>query len=145
MVLSVVSINHTCNFVSYLRSDIDQTSLLCASVQAQLVVLASQIAWSSGVEAALQTLGNQSPPHQDFSQLQLVLKVVEGTLNVLADSVLQEQPPIRRRKLEHLVSSALDLQFPAQHEFSFSLFPSFPPPLPSPPLPRSLSWSTSVT
>lgn len=32
-----------------------------------------------------------------------VLRVVEATLNILADSVLQEQPPVRRRKLEHLV------------------------------------------
>ena len=71
--------------------------------QAQLVVLASQIAWSSGVDGALQALQNQSPPH-DFAPLQKVLKVVEATLNVLADSVLQEQPPVRRRKLEHLVS-----------------------------------------
>ena len=71
--------------------------------QAQLVVLTSQIAWSSGVEAALQTIGNQSPPH-DFAPLQNTLKIVEATLNVLADSVLQEQPPVRRRKLEHLIT-----------------------------------------
>jgi len=70
--------------------------------QAQLVVLSSQIAWSSSVEAALQTLLNQSPPH-DMTPLQNTLKIVESTLNVLADSVLQEQPPVRRRKLEHLV------------------------------------------
>ena len=70
--------------------------------QAQLVVLASQIAWSEGVEAALQTMGTQKPPSQ--VPLQRVLKVVEGTLNVLADSVLLEQPPVRRKKLEHLVS-----------------------------------------
>ena len=36
-----------------------------------------------------------------------VLRVVEATLNILADSVLQEQPPVRRRKLEHLVSKLL--------------------------------------
>lgn len=70
--------------------------------QAQLVVLSSQIAWSSSVEAALQTLLNQSPSH-DMTPLQNTLKIVESTLNVLADSVLQEQPPVRRRKLEHLV------------------------------------------
>lgn len=72
--------------------------------QAQLVVLASQIAWSSSMEAALQNLQNQSAASVDFAPLQDVLKVVEGTLNVLADSVLQEQPPVRRKKLEHLVS-----------------------------------------
>ena len=77
--------------------------------QAQLVVLTSQIAWSSGVEAALQTIGNQSPPH-DFAPLQNMLKIVEATLNVLADSVLQEQPPVRRRKLEHLVSGSICME-----------------------------------
>ena len=38
-----------------------------------------------------------------------VLRVVEATLNILADSVLQEQPPVRRRKLEHLVSLEISL------------------------------------
>ena len=73
--------------------------------QAQLVVLASQIAWSSAVDAALQSMQNQpsSTASPDLSPMQNVLKVVEGTLNVLADSVLQEQPPVRRKKLEHLV------------------------------------------
>ena len=70
---------------------------------AQLVVLASQIAWSGQVEAALVTLGNIPSP-QDFSPLEKVVKVVETTLNVLADSVLQDQPAIRRKKLESLVS-----------------------------------------
>ena len=41
---------------------------------------------------------------KDNSPLQGVLDVVLATLNVLADSVLHEQPPLRRRKLEHLVS-----------------------------------------
>lgn len=72
--------------------------------QAQLVVLANQIAWSSSMEAALQNIQNQPAASLDFTPLQDVLKVVEGTLNVLADSVLQEQPPVRRKKLEHLVS-----------------------------------------
>ena len=77
--------------------------------QAQLVVLASQIAWSSAVEAALQNLQAQPAGSVDFGPLQDVLKVVEGTLNVLADSVLQEQPPVRRKKLEHLVSQCLSV------------------------------------
>lgn len=68
-------------------------------IQAQLVVLSAQIAWSENVESALNTggAGGNSP-------LQSVLANVEVTLNVLADSVLMEQPPLRRRKLEHLVS-----------------------------------------
>lgn len=38
-----------------------------------------------------------------LAPLEKVLAQVENTLNVLADSVLQEQPPLRRKKLEHLV------------------------------------------
>ena len=33
-----------------------------------------------------------------------VLNQVEDTLNVLADSVLHEQPAVRRKKLEHLIT-----------------------------------------
>ena len=76
------------------------------SYQAQLVVLASQITWSTNVESALHTLQGQSSPG-DLAPLQEVLKVVEATLNVLADCVLHEQPPVRRKKLEHLVRSGL--------------------------------------
>ena len=75
--------------------------------QAQLVVLASQISWSTAVEEALQTIHNQSGP-PDLAPLQNVLKIVQCTLTVLADSVLQEQPPVRRKKLEHLVSMVYD-------------------------------------
>lgn len=71
-------------------------------LQAQIVVLAAQILWSEDVEAALHqisTAGDQKMP-----PLERVLSQVETTLNVLADSVLQEQPPLRRKKLEHLVN-----------------------------------------
>ncbi|KAM3670253.1 cytoplasmic dynein 1 heavy chain 1 [Ammospiza nelsoni] len=66
--------------------------------QAQLVVLSAQIAWSENVESALNGGGGDNSP------LQSVLANVEVTLNVLADSVLMEQPPLRRRKLEHLIT-----------------------------------------
>lgn len=68
--------------------------------QAQLVVLAAQVAWSTNVDNALATMNGS----KDDSPIVGVLKIVENTLNVLADSVLQEQPPVRRKKLEHLVS-----------------------------------------
>lgn len=67
--------------------------------QAQIVVLAVQILWSEDVEAALVGGGGDA--------LARVLQHVENVLNILADSVLQEQPPLRRRKLEHLVSNRL--------------------------------------
>lgn len=68
--------------------------------QAQIVVLAIQIIWSEDVEAALVKMNNE--PQK--GPLENVLQQVENTLNVLADSVLQEQPQLRRKKLEHLVS-----------------------------------------
>ncbi len=70
--------------------------------QAQLVVLAAQIAWSESVDASL--LAIEKAGKDNLGPLQAVLTMVESTLNVLADSVLHEQPPVRRKKLEHLVS-----------------------------------------
>ncbi|XP_064603299.1 cytoplasmic dynein 1 heavy chain 1-like isoform X2 [Liolophura sinensis] len=69
--------------------------------QAQLVVLASQISWSEAVDGALTNIANKPA---DMSPIASVLSSVESTLNVLADSVLHEQPPVRRRKLEHLIT-----------------------------------------
>uniref|UniRef100_A0A0L8I729 Dynein heavy chain, cytosolic n=1 Tax=Octopus bimaculoides TaxID=37653 RepID=A0A0L8I729_OCTBM len=70
--------------------------------QAQLVVLASQITWSESVETALHAISNNGK--NDMSPLKNVLETVQSTLNVLADSVLLEQPPVRRKKLEHLIT-----------------------------------------
>ncbi|KAG7158919.1 Dynein heavy chain, cytoplasmic-like [Homarus americanus] len=71
----------------------------CDKYQAQLVVLAAQISWSEEVEAGLCAAANG-----DMIPMQQTLVQVEATLNVLADSVLQEQPLLRRKKLEHLIS-----------------------------------------
>ncbi|VEN57747.1 unnamed protein product [Callosobruchus maculatus] len=68
--------------------------------QAQIVVLAAQIFWSEDVEAALVKMNGESQK----GPLEKVLQQVENTLNVLADSVLQEQPQLRRKKLEHLIN-----------------------------------------
>ncbi|XP_017775192.1 PREDICTED: dynein heavy chain, cytoplasmic isoform X3 [Nicrophorus vespilloides] len=68
--------------------------------QAQIVVLAAQILWSEDVETALAKM-NSEP---QAGVLDNVLQHVENTLNVLADSVLQEQPQLRRKKLEHLIN-----------------------------------------
>ncbi|XP_050702243.1 dynein heavy chain, cytoplasmic-like isoform X2 [Eriocheir sinensis] len=80
---------------------IDTASYLawCDKYQAQLVVLAAQISWSEEVEAGLAAASNG-----DCGPLDQTLAQVEATLTVLADSVLQEQPLLRRKKLEHLIS-----------------------------------------
>lgn len=72
------------------------------SYQSQIVVLAAQISWSEDIENALQTIVNKGD--DDLKPMEDVLQAVESTLNVLADSVLQEQPPLRRKKLEHLIT-----------------------------------------
>ena len=66
------------------------------SYQAQLIVLAAQINWSTNVKEALTNGGGNG--------LAAVLRIVDNTLTVLTDLVLEEQPPVRRRKLENLVS-----------------------------------------
>ncbi|KAF6768135.1 hypothetical protein AHF37_06451 [Paragonimus kellicotti] len=70
--------------------------------QAQLVVLAAQVIWSEAVDAALTAMDGKSSKGSD-NPLQKCLASVEGMLTVLADSVLYEQPPVRRHKLEHLI------------------------------------------
>lgn len=83
---------------------IDQTAFMkwCDKYEAQIVVLAAQILWSEDVEGALQSIFSAGDGKLD--PLERVLVQVESTLTVLADSVLQEQPALRRRKLEHLIN-----------------------------------------
>lgn len=72
--------------------------------QAQIVVLAAQILWSEDVEFALHAIANGTNSNESkMAPLEHVLHQVENMLNILADSVLQEQPLLRRKKLEHLV------------------------------------------
>ena len=67
------------------------------------MVLAAQISWSENLERALQAVEQQKGTTME--PIEQVLEIVKATLNVLADSVLHEQPPVRRKKLEHLVST----------------------------------------
>ncbi|XP_043279701.1 dynein heavy chain, cytoplasmic isoform X3 [Venturia canescens] len=80
----------------------------CDNYQAQIIVLAAQILWSEDVEAALHEAQHSSESTDaakgKTDSLERVLLQVEGTLNILADSVLQEQPALRRKKLEHLIN-----------------------------------------
>ncbi|CAO3598448.1 unnamed protein product [Absidia cylindrospora] len=70
---------------------------------AQLVVLAAQIIWTQSVDKALVTL-DESTDKSDQSPLQGSLDLVERNLNILADAVLLDLSPIKRRKCEHLVT-----------------------------------------
>ncbi|KAK6191509.1 hypothetical protein SNE40_003176 [Patella caerulea] len=71
--------------------------------QSQLIVLAAQILWSESSDAALSTIGAQTGT-KDLAPMNAVLASVESTLNILADSVLLEQPAVRRKKLESLIT-----------------------------------------
>ncbi|CAH8838540.1 unnamed protein product [Trichobilharzia szidati] len=84
--------------------DIEKSSFLTwlDKYQAQLVVLAVQVIWSEAVDNALIAMKGQDTSSQD-NPLQKCLTSVDGMLNVLADCVLYEQPPVRRQKLEHLI------------------------------------------
>jgi dynein heavy chain 1 len=61
---------------------------------AQLVVLAVQIEWTALVEGALET----------GQPLQAALDVILRSLDILADAVLSDLTPLKRRKCEHLIT-----------------------------------------
>lgn len=69
---------------------------------AQLVVLAAQIIWTQSVDRALTAMSEEGSG--DSSALQRAIELVERNLNVLADAVLLDLTPIKRRKCEHLVT-----------------------------------------
>eukprot|EP00052_Salpingoeca_macrocollata_P029607 m.302067 g.302067 ORF g.302067 m.302067 type:complete len:4524 (+) comp22998_c0_seq7:51-13622(+) len=68
--------------------------------QAQLVVLAAQVSWSQSVEVALRAIESGG----DKTKLEAVVTSIVNTLSGLADTVLLHQPPVRRKKLEHMIT-----------------------------------------
>ena len=84
----------------------DRTAFMtwCDQYEAQIVALATQIMWSENMKAAIQVASSTTSPAAQLQPLERVLAQVETTLAVLADSVLQEQPALRRCKLEHLIN-----------------------------------------
>lgn len=70
--------------------------------QTQLICLNAQVVWCRKVDSALKLI-ESSVQQNDLDALKKVLDSVESILNVLADSVLKDQPALRRKKLEHLV------------------------------------------
>ncbi|XP_050421392.1 dynein heavy chain, cytoplasmic isoform X3 [Adelges cooleyi] len=98
------------NSKQFKQETIDHDAFMkwCDTYQAQIVVLSAQILWSEDIETALHQIHTQcesengAPPK--LAPLENVLAQVETSLNFLADSVLQEQPPLRRKKLEYLIN-----------------------------------------
>ena len=98
---SVQEFNQLSNVAQGAALDRDAFLKWVETYQAQLVVLSSQIFWSESVESALKQL--EADPSLASNPLGSVLANVENTLKILADSVLEDQAAIRRRKLEHLI------------------------------------------
>lgn len=65
--------------------------------QAQIVVLSTQVSWSERTDDALNS-------DDSAAALTAVWEACKTTLDNLADTVLLHQPPIRRTKLEHLIT-----------------------------------------
>lgn len=78
-----------------LDTDLPLSSLLSwiNAFPAQLVVLAAQVVWTEIVESAIISL-----------QLDRVLHLVVRTLDLLANTVLQDTAALQRRKCEHLIT-----------------------------------------
>ncbi len=76
---------------------IDEAKFLewCDKFPAQIVVLAAQVSWTEEVESSLAT--------NNPKEMQKTLDSIEAILDMLSKLVLLEQPPIRRKKLEHLI------------------------------------------
>lgn len=55
--------------------------------------------WSTAVDAKL----------AEGKQVDSVLELVTKTLALLSDSVLQDQPPLRRKKIENMVNIIIQL------------------------------------
>lgn len=70
----------------------------------QLVILSIQIAWTRSVEASLVASVGSPSSGKSASSLEQSLALVEASLKVLADTVLTDLPPIRRKKCEHLIT-----------------------------------------
>jgi dynein heavy chain 1 len=77
--------------------DIDKYITWVDEFQAQLLVLCIQVSWSEKIDAALNASSSTD-------QLNKVLTNCKTTLDTLADTVLLHQPPVRRKKLEHLIT-----------------------------------------
>ncbi|KAJ3331033.1 hypothetical protein HDU76_004259 [Blyttiomyces sp. JEL0837] len=84
----------------YYKPSLDSAEYLnwIENYPAQLVVLAAQTVWTQSVESAFEDKGSKT------TSLGNALQLVDRSLNILADLVLTDLPPIRRKKCEHLIT-----------------------------------------
>ena len=68
----------------------------CDKFPAQIVVLAASVSWTEEVESCF--TGGEAE-----KGLQRTIETIDSLLGMLSKLVLLEQPPIRRKKLEHLM------------------------------------------
>ena len=69
----------------------------CDKFPAQIVVLAASVSWTEEVESCFSGSGGAE------KGLQKTIETIDSLLGMLSKLVLLEQPPIRRKKLEHLI------------------------------------------
>ncbi|KAI8066635.1 dynein heavy chain [Gongronella butleri] len=80
---------------------------------AQLVVLAAQTLWTQNCDKSLATI--EEAGNEDLAPLHQTLSLVEKNLNILADAVLLDLSPIKRRKCEHLVTELVHQRDVTRH------------------------------
>ncbi|KAJ3071427.1 hypothetical protein HDU98_005356 [Podochytrium sp. JEL0797] len=80
----------------YYQSELSAESFMAwlEKYPAQLIVLSAQIVWTTSAEESMDNGGD----------LDHALTLVDRGLSILADMVLSDLPPIRRRKCEHLIT-----------------------------------------
>ncbi|KAF8934382.1 dynein heavy chain [Dissophora ornata] len=91
--------------VFYLADTLDPEAFLSwiDKIPDQLVVLTSQVTWTTTVERALAAMTDSANP-SDQQPMHHALDYALRALNVLADTVLKDLAPIQRKKCEHLIT-----------------------------------------
>lgn len=80
----------------------------------QIVLVAAQVLWSQATEDAIKKMGGDGSGSKfQLPVIQKIEESIEAILNILADSVLDDHPPIVRKKLENLVRYRIFLHFDA--------------------------------
>ena len=96
---SAVSDNKELKAASDSGMDEEKFLAWCDKFPAQIVVLAASVSWTEEVESCF--AGGEVAAAE--KGLQRMIETIDSLLGMLSKLVLLEQPPIRRKKLEHLM------------------------------------------